>query len=858
MTACALVRTTPPPPRVRPGPWRLLLVPTVGLALSATLLAAPSAEAAMDAQEPPSQGRDEPAPAASFEPLIEQFLVALDEVRRGSRAAEASLLQSARALATDFDRADAVEVARFYVELTPAERREGQHLEARFDGLRAQAQEADASAVEADDRITGALLQLLSEARQAVDITAAARTSALLARIEVRQLERCLPGAPGRVDLARRAEEHAELALRWFALAGQQTPQLEALWVRARIALTRGEPLVAERAFRDLADLAERVRRPRWRERALLGLVGVAREQGAPFAADAALEELASFRRPAHCWALTRELAAQRLADDQPGRALELLESFPPSGLDSEIQLGEADGEWRALQAAALLRSGEFERAAAALAEARRVPRPASADVLELTEATLLLDRGDPEGALATLDQRGSRGPTSDLSRVEALVIRGRALLAAGRCSEAVPLLQQAFDEARRRDDARWRGAEGLPRDSSAVGEWLGLSTVEVLASAHVAAGQPLEAAATIEAAHASCSMERARELVLDLAASQSLGLVTWVVGADRSLAVHVRPDGTAEAAEIPRGRRQVLRAGARLKEALVLTRHAAGGEPRDLGWEIASELLPESLLQAIGRWRSGPEAAEAPTLALLAHGALESVAFEALPAGADEAPLGLVAALTIVDRLREPEDLPPRLDGRTARWLALGAPVETTHPDLPGARQELRDLDQLHPRLDSVTGLAFDAPRLLEALGGQRPVHVATHVIRCKEGTSIAPLCLLTSSGGNVSAASIATVAPRLPLLVLATCDSAAGRSVDGLSNRGLAQVALDAGTRAAVVTGWSLSDRYGRAASLAFHASLRSGSSPAEALRRARSVLVSAGAPAAEWAALRFLGTP
>ena len=828
----------------------------IGPALAAALLGSPAWAAQTD-QPVPSQGAST-TPAASYEQLIERYLLALQEVRGGNPAAEALLRQSARALAARHGREDAADVAHFYLNLEPAERREGQLLEARFDSLRARLQGVEAAGTGPDEAIVEALLLLLAEARQAVDVSAAARTSALLARLEVRQLELARPGAPERSELAARAEEHAELALRWFTLAGQRTPKLEALWVRARVALAGGESLVAESAFRELAELAEQVQRPRWRERALLGLVGVARASGAPFAATAALDELATFRHPAHCWALTRELAAQRLSEDRPRQSLELLESFPPSGLDPEIQLLEADGEWRALQAAALLRAGEFSRAASALEEARRIPRGATGGLLTLTEAALQLDRGDHQGALKTLEATRPAGSGSDLGRVEGLALRGRALLAAGRNVEAIRFLQRAFDEARARDAARSLSLDGAPRDSSAVGEWLGLSTVEVLARAQVAAGQTLDAAATIEAAHGCLSIERARTLLLELARSQALGAVTYIVGADRSLAIHVRPDGSAEATEIPRGRREIARASARLREALMLTRQAEGMEPVALCSEIAAQLLPSSLISSNVRWRADGAPSEAPSLALLPHGALEAMPFEALPSATGEAPLGLAFALSVVDQLREPATLPPRIDGRSASWIALGAPAQTGQADLPGARRELRDLERLHPRLEAVTGLAFDAPRLLEALSGEASVHVATHVVRARGGSSIAPMCLLTSAGGEVSAAAIATTAPRLPLLVLATCDSAAGRSVDGLSTRGLAQIALDAGTRAAVVTGWSLSDHHGRAASIALHASLRAGASPQEALRRARSALAAAGAPPAEWAALRFLGTP
>ena len=67
-----------------------------------------------------------------------------------------------------------------------------------------------------------------------------------------------------------------------------------------------------------------------------------------------------------------------------------------------------------------------------------------------------------------------------------------------------------------------------------------------------------------------------------------------------------------------------------------------------------------------------------------------------------------------------------------------------------------------------------------------------------------------------------------------------------------------LDSGTRAAVVTQWSVSDEHAGRALLAFHAALLGGADPAEALRRARAALRRSGAPPAEWAALRMLGRP
>ena len=753
-------------------------------------------------------------------------------------------------------------MADYYLGLAPSQRREGWLLEARFDVLRERAlglEGADPRDPEdpaAWARVTSELRTLLDEASLAVDVTAAARTSALISRLLVRELERAA-AADHVPATAQEAARRAADACRWFTLAGLRTPRLEPLWVQARLSLAEGDDLGAERRFRELAALAADVGRPRWRERALLGLVGLARESGAAFAARAALEELATFRQPAHCWTLTRELAAQRLSEDRPARALELLESFPPSGLDPEVDLGVAAAEWRALQAAALVRVGALDRAASTLDDARRVP-VRNGELLRLTEAALLLDRGEPAAALELLDPPASTDAEPDLEAIETLALRGRALLDLGRPEAAALPLQRAFDVARARDAARWRSAaEGL-RDRSTVGEWLGLSAVELLARARAASGAPLLAAATIEAAHASCSVEVAAERLRELAASQDLGAVTWVVGADRSLAVHVRPDGTAEAQEIHRGRAALARAARRAREAVLATRVTPDAHPAALLHELSGVLLPASLDRALTRWRGDRGEGAAPSLALLPHGVLEGLPLELLEAGTPAWTLGYDTALTVVHRLRDPADLPAPIDGRTACWVALGAPADTAAPDLPGARLELRDLDRLDPRLHAVTGRAFDEARLLEALGGDAPVHVATHVLRLDDRAAIAPLGLLASSDGIVTAEQVAASAPRLPLLVLATCDSAAGRAVDGLSVRGLAQAALDGGTRAAVVSGWSLSDRRGRVASIAFHAGLRGGAAPAEALRRARCALLAAGAPAADAGALRLLGHP
>ncbi|MEM9379959.1 MAG: CHAT domain-containing protein, partial [Planctomycetota bacterium] len=666
-------------------------------------------------------------------------------------------------------------------------------------------------------------------------------------------------------ELLERARALASDACARFELAGQRTPRLEPLWTLARVALLRGDGEDARLWFEDLEDLAVATERPSWRERALLGSIGVARARGADFEVDRALRSLATFRDPGTCWALAREAAVQRLSEDEPERALELLDACPPSDDDPEIDARTAAEEWRALRIAAELRAGNVEAAGAALVETSAAPGTTAGEVTELAEVALLLDLGEPRRALARLDARrrgsGAASQRSDLGRTEALVLRGRALIALGRLDAAVAPLERAFEEGRRRDRERNLATAGALRDASAVGEWLGLSAVEALAGAHVLRGDPLRAGAAIEAAHAACSIEVAAERLVSLAGGTALGATTWIVGADGTTAVHVDADGTATGASIALGRREVARAVGRLRDALTETRVTGRGDrSAALGREIAETLLPAKVRRAIAeatRDRSQPGAA--PTWAVLPHGALERMPFEALSVGARDRALGLDVAVAVVRSLREPGEIAAPLDGREARWTAFGAPDGEGFGTLVGARRELESLDALHPRLTAFVGDAFDRDRLARALSAADPVHVATHVVRAPTGASLAaPFALLTSGGRLLTANEVAGLAPRLPLLVLVACGSAEGPVVDGLGARGVAQAALDAGTRSAVVTLWPIGDAHGRTASIALHAALLAGASPAEAVRRARATLQRAGAPPSEWASYRLLGLP
>jgi len=496
---------------------------------------------------PPSTGPGILEQAGSAD-LIARYLVALEDFRAGEESARGALTEAAEALAVAYGRPDALAVAEYYASLSSNDRRSGLALERRFDALRdevvlleetgagspGEPGDPDESA-EPLARIRRELEVLLRSAEGVPDVTPAARTAALLARLDVRRVEvGARDPSEEAADLAR-AAALATNAVERFTLAGQRTPRLEPTWILARIALLQGDAPLAESWFETLESLAIATDRMAWRERALLGRVGLARARGAHFGVRRILERLATFRSPAECWALAREIAIQRLSEDEPDRALDMLEACPPSDFDGEIVLETALEEWRALTVAAQLRAGQVEAAEASLESATARAGTAADEVNDLARVALMLDLGRAAHALTLLEERASVPVKSELGRVEALVLRGRALIALAALARDV-----GRNLAAASPDMPGRSAL---RDASAVGEWLGLSAVEALARAHALSGDPLRAGAAIEAAHAACSIEEAQSRLLRVAGSARVGAVTWVVGADRTLAVHVRSD---------------------------------------------------------------------------------------------------------------------------------------------------------------------------------------------------------------------------------------------------------------------------------------------------------------------------
>ncbi|MEM8709539.1 MAG: CHAT domain-containing tetratricopeptide repeat protein [Planctomycetota bacterium] len=796
------------------------------------------------------------------------FIDALGRFRAGDADALGELLASADRLGRECGRGDAAAIASFYASVGTGERAAGLAAEAELDALREEASQPEADSADGHGLLMERAMRLSLHTATLQDTPVHAHVLTLIARLRMRTLERST--GPLDDDELAGTRAMATEAARLFEEAGQLTPTLEPNWIAARGALLARDLGTAEASFLQMAEVADHVERPLWRERGLLGAIGVVRIRGSAFEAGLLLEELASFREPAACWSLAREVAVQRITSDDGAAALDWLQRYPPSEDDSEIVLAGALEEWRALVAAANLRLGRVEAAA------QQLGAPAGASALlqqqsltHLTRAAVHLGAGEPALALKVLEARAavSRGATNEdaLSRAEALTLRGRALLALGHPAGAVSVLEEALTLAIATPlEAAAAESDRLTSSASRVGEWLGLSAVETLARAYAELGRPLEAAAVIETAHApALSRASCREQLRQLALDTSVGLVTWIVGADRTLAVFIDSTGLATAFPIELGRKDVTRGATRLRVALKGTlkntkRRAAGGLPpkepwRALAHEFALTLLPPEALDAIA---TSPAAG---SLVLLPHGALERVPFEALLPDPEDPPLGIQLAISVRTQLRSPGFRAPCLEPSRDEWTGIGAPTGPWEP-LPGAGKELASLAGLWPRWRSYVDAEATLAAATSALERGGALHVASHIVRlnfdsAQGEASVAPLGIALAGGATLSVDALRQLRPRLPLAVLTACGSADGAAIDGLSVRGVAQAFLDSGTRSTLVTLWPIEDRAGAQASLRLHAALLAGASPSESARRARAFLRKLGEPPSQWGAYRSL---
>jgi hypothetical protein len=819
---------------------------------------------------------------------------------RRAPAADATELHAlAERVCAVCNRCDARDIVRYYTALAPDALAQGLLDEQRFLELRGDVISAGKAGLSGDEwavereRILLGLRDLAERAASRADFVPSAQASSLLARLLVQRLESGLDLTELEAD-ALAAETRAALAAAHerFARAGQVTPRLEPWWTEARLAAWRGDLELAEDLFLDCLEQAERVRNDDYREYALRGLAALARERGDALAEEQHLAQIAAFHGPNESWALACDWAGRLLARDRPRAAVEFLERCPPG----ETQSTSARGEWHLLMGSARLRLGEL---AAARAELELLEGLGGGEAAALAVAHLAAAEGRAAEVERALAEPVEWTHFSAQGQAQARTLRGKLALERGDLPGALHELEAALalGESQARRVELQAGAHLGPgggsiasgRAASVLGEWLGLEAVALYAEALWRSARAEEALRVVLETHARdlrggadlvgndplrelrelAGLERpAWQLALEdvgaWVACADAGLLTWICGADTTLALYAWIDEQSGAlavdcAYVGRGREALVEAARRLREAV------SGGQ---IDWfsresqRAWSELVPASIAARLAqRLAAVGEPLGEARLLILAHGPLEGLPIERMPLATEAGPRALdeICASMILPGL--PGARPaPALDARAwSRWSLLGAPrSKQGKPRLPGAEEELREIARTRPEARLHLAGEFDRLALEQAFREGGCLHLATHLLPECAGRrgGLAEMSLELDGERELCLRELAQLGGAFDLAVLATCESGGGTFVDGLGLHGLARALLQGGTRNVVATLWPVSDRAARAFAGAFHAQLRTGALPSIAAKRARAQLAADGVPLVDRAAFRFVG--
>jgi hypothetical protein len=826
----------------------------------------------------------------SYQAALSTFGEALARLRSGDDSARESLSSAAATLCAEHARCDALDVAKFFSQLSREARMRGWAADGRLAELRAGVFEAGVAGVrgaawaEQREELLAQLAPLIEAEKNAEDFAPAAGALSLRALLLTEQAEHADDEA---AELSQRARADCELALELFERAGQRTPRLEPLWLLGRLATLDSDHTRAREHFERCESLARELRRDDYREHALQGGIRLARLEGDAHAEEALLEELASFRSPAQSWSVARDWGARLLADDFGPEAAEFLERHAP-GADAHVS--DRD-EWNLLVGSARLRSGEPQVARGHFEE---VARSSGGELALLALASLALHEAREFEAVELLSEPLRAGSFSALGRVRADALLGEALARTNDLDAAREHLARAAAGAlewEQRSLGSRRDALEAPlarAAGSVVGERLGLHTIALYADVLARSGAPLEAVRVIEDSQ-SRSLRRgagalSTEAVREWAAAFELGFVTWVVGADFTFVAHVAPDGSVSHARVPRGRRAVDDAVRRLRELAIAS---AMDSPRDSGdasndpqplvgepdgadarWErrasaFLAEIAPAPIAASLRKAAQASQGA-APRLLLALHGPLEAAPLEALPwealCGVEDLALATAVGLPSAE-------FGPRLDAAELEtWILLGGPLDGAGRELlPGAREELSAALEARPGATLALGAAFRRATLLDALRSGSPLHLATHLSSPHPNAASSSLgvehaaSFVVTPNEAVTLEEVLRVAPSTPLVVLSTCWSGGGEFVDAEGLFGMARAFLGGGSRNVVVTLWPVEDAAAAQFGAAFHRELKAHGdrpSPARACAAARRELAREGFDRAGWAAFRLLG--
>jgi hypothetical protein len=787
---------------------------------------------------------------------INAAIVDIGRYRHGEDSVLAELRARVERCALVHHRLDAQKQFEFYVGMPRADRMKGAAEQDEFDKIYARVRKAKSqhlSAVEWNEmraEVLDDLAQLIDRTIHGPDLAPAAFAlgfRATLQRQRIRTDDQIDPETRHRCIES--GLEDAKRSIESFTQCGMRVPQLEPLLNLGWFEWSQEQLDQAEKTFAEVKVLARSVNNVSYQARALTGLELIATERGDIQLRAKLLIEMASLGPKGLTWDVIKDQGLFLLELDEPRMAAEWLAAHRPED-DADEQ------EWHLLMYLVTSRAG-METAARGHAQVvRNSPKAAQAGSLEwLLVAEMDLKAGQAMEVLQRLDQIDL--PWIDIGRRGHIArIRGNAQFALGHFSEAASVLRAALDDCQSPEN---RVTEFDARSStrSIVGEVIGLESVATLARALIECGNALDAATAIE--NWQCRSLRLGSSNTGDVTSQDLkawasryeaGLVTWVIGADNTVVVHVDSKGIATAATLELGRHALEKAVRRLREAAFDTDPTKAYR---YGGEIQSVILPPDILAAIG-------IGEGRRILICLHGPLEAMPLDLLPLFRGDQQSSPVPVVLPGLLAQAPEtEWSPKTG---ASWSILGDPLASVPDDtVPGASEELGAVARLHPGSTVHTGPSFDREHVLAALQSHECLHLASHLISgARSGTSIddsmSHAAILLSHGDRLCVDDIRSVGPKLDLAVLNACYTAGGEKVDAEPVQGIARAFLISGTRNIMVTMWPIEDEAAAHFAMAFHGALNEGLSPSRAAIIARNDLRSSGASPAEWAAFRLIG--
>lgn len=252
------------------------------------------------------------------------------------------------------------------------------------------------------------------------------------------------------------------------------------------------------------------------------------------------------------------------------------------------------------------------------------------------------------------------------------------------------------------------------------------------------------------------------------------------------------------------------------------------------------------------------------PRIVFVPDGPLHGVPFAALPDASGRALLE-TRTVAVAPSLETFLAASARLNAfEPASVLAVGDghdPVTSGLPMLPNADREARAVGDLYPRRTVLVGQDATVPRFLASPA--RVVHFAGHSVLNERYPMLSRMLLARDArAGDVGWLLATDIAAhrfdRTDVAVLATCEGAAGRRVEGEGAVSVARAFFAAGVPAVVASLWPVDDDL-QTLVVEFHRALRAERDAAGALRRGQlAILEERGrsAPVRAWGGFIMLG--